>query len=287
MRKIIVFTWLIVLIFISCNQRSKEYEIAYSSETSGNPEIFLTNINGSSRMRLTTYSERDGYPSWAPDGKKIAFYAYHGKETWSIYTMKSDGSGRKRLTYADNVWDNSPVWSPDGNRIAFAREYRDTMEIWLMNADGSNQTRINTISGGGPCFTRDGRILFHTPYGDSEICIADINGNNIIQLTDNNAEDWHPEISPDNNRILFMSDRDGNYEIYCTDIDGKNETRLTNNESGDWEPCWSPDGRKVLFTSDRDGDFDIYIMNIDGSDVKNLTNNDVQDLQASWKHIQQ
>ena len=278
-----IFSALFLLLFLlsaAFCKESNDLVIAYSSDESGNPDIYLTDTEGKSKVKLTDYEERDGYPSFSPDGKKIVFYAYHGK-TWSIHSMNTDGSDRKRLTNAENKWDNSPVWYSDGKQIVFGREYGETMELWTMNADGSGKKQL-PIEGGGPCITPDNRILYHSKYEDSEICIADADGTNIRQLTDNEAEDWHPEISQDGKQVAFMSDRDGNYEIYVMNIDGSDQKRLTINESGDWEPSWSPDGSRIVFASDRDGDFDIYIMNIDGSAIINITDNEAKDIQPSW-----
>ena len=76
-----------------------------------------------------------------------------------------------------------------------------------------------------------------------------------------------PHGSPDNERIAFASDRDGNYEIYVMDADGKNQQRLTESRQTDWDPSWSPDGERIAFASDRKGDFEnfeIYVMDADG-----------------------
>jgi len=90
---IIVYLIIISICFTNCKQRIsfESFEIAYSSNESGNPEIYLTDIEGKSKLKITNYSDRDGYPAWSLGGKKIAFYAYHGPETWSIYTMDFDG----------------------------------------------------------------------------------------------------------------------------------------------------------------------------------------------------
>ena len=171
-----------------------------------------------------------------------------------------------------------PEWTPDGKKIAFAREYKDSedvwqAEIWIMNQDGSERTQIESLNGSNPYFIPDGRIVFTSEYKDKkgEISIADIDGTNIIHLTDNEAEEWHPEVSTDGKQIVFMSNRDGNHEIYIMNIDGSNQKRLTFNNVGNWHPSWSPDGSKIIFSStNKDKKSHIYIMNNDGSSVKKI-----------------
>jgi len=274
-----------------CEAKSNSYTIAYSSNESGHREIYLTDIEGTSKIKITNFAGGNGYSAWSPYGKRIAFYAkYDGRKTWSIHTMNSDGTNRKRLTHAKNKWDYGPAWSPDGKKIAFAREYKDTdkisqTEIWIMNSDGSEQTQIKTLSGGTPDFTPDGKIVFNSEFKDkkSEISIADIDGNNIIQLTDNEAEEWHPEVSPDGKQIAFMSDRDGNHEIYVMNIDGSNQKRLTFNNVRDSTPSWSPDGSQIIFTSrDKDGEKHVYIMSKGGSSVRKIISNGNS---AAWLKI--
>lgn len=260
--------------------KSTQYTIAYSSKETGDLEIYLTDSKAQSKVRITNRPGNDGYIAWSPDGKRIASYAYHdGRKTWSIHTMNSDGTNMKRLTHAKNKWDSSPAWSPNGKKIVFSRSYKNekgiwTEEIWIMNSDGSEQTQLKLLNGGGPYFTQDGSIVFHSQTNTSEICIADIDGTNMIKLTHNTAEDWHPEVSPDGKQIAFMSNRDGNHEIYVMDIDGSNQKRLTFNDVRDSIPSWSPDGSQILFTShDIDGNAHIYIMNTDGSSIKKFINN--------------
>lgn len=259
---------------------STHYEIAYSSKESGNGEIYLTNTTATSKIKITNYPGNDGYAAWSPDGKRIASYAYHdGRKTWSIHTMNRDGSNRKRITHAKNKWDSSPAWSSDGKKIAFSRSYKNeegvwTEEIWIMNSDGSDQKQLKSLNGGGPHFTQDGRIVFHSQTNTSEICIANIDGSNMIKLTDNDTEDWHPEVSPNGKQIAFMSDRDGNHEIYIMNIDGSNQKRLTYNEVRDSTPTWSPDGSQIMYTThDKDWNTYIYLMNTDGSSVTKFLDN--------------
>ncbi|HDR3890873.1 TPA: PD40 domain-containing protein, partial [Bacillus cereus] len=96
--------------------------------------------------------------------------------------------------------DRDPSWSPDGQKIAFTSFRDGNPEIYVMNTDGSNQTRIT-----------------NSP------------GNNI-----------DPSWSPDGQKIAFTSTRDGNGEIYVMNTDGSNQTNITNNPASDNEPSWSP-----------------------------------------------
>jgi len=91
--------------------------------------------------------------------------------------------------------------------------------------------------------------------------------------------------NPHNNfttKIVFQSNRDGNYEIYIMDVDGSNQTRLTFSDADDTEPACKFDGSKIAFTSDRDGNKEIYVMNTDGSGQTRLTNSFHNDCNPSW-----
>ncbi|MET1260578.1 DUF5050 domain-containing protein [Flagellimonas sp. DF-77] len=263
-------------------------KIAYTDLLSGHASIYT--MTGDAAPSIKSTEVKGGYLAWSPDGKKLAFYhKYDDRKTWSIHTMNADGSDRKRLTFAKNTWDYGPDWSPDGEQIVFARTYRDTLgvahkEIWMMKADGSEQTRLEPLVGGSPFFTPDGRIVYSAEYANkkSEICIANSNGSGIVQLTDNEADEWHPDVSADGQYIAFMSDRDGNFEVYTMKIDGSDAKRLTHDEVDNWYPSWSADGAKLMYsikTGEERKDRDIYIMDADGASVEKIIS---KGSQAAW-----
>ena len=186
---LLAFWTSLLVLTLSCKviERSvpTSYAIAYSSNESGDDDIYLTDSEAKYKVKITNHPDVDGYVAWSPDGKCIAFYGkYDERKTWSIHTMNIDGSNRMRLTHAKNKWDSSPAWSPDGKKIVFSRSYSNiekgwTEEIWVMNADGSDQKQQKQLNGGGRYFTHDGRVVFHSQTQTIEIGIADIDCNKL------------------------------------------------------------------------------------------------------------
>ena len=226
----------------------KDFKGIYSMNSDGSG---VTTILDGATAGITSIS---GFPSWSPDGTKIAFdgYAKGSPDGADIYVVNADGTGLTRLT-TDPASDNAPAWSPDGKKIAFS-SLRNPVpgevnyEIYVMNADGANQTRI----------------------------------------TNNTKFDHSPSWSPDGARIAFTSARDGNFEVYVMNADGSNQTRLTNNPEQDSDAKWSPDGTKIVFMSSHNahGQFgEIYTMNPDGTKQVDLTNMDSFDMDPSWQPI--
>ncbi len=164
-----------------------------------------------------------------------------------------------------------------GGKIAFISNRagsggQDT-DIFIMNADGSGQTRLTTSPEPEqyPSFSSDGTKIVFTRGSSPKIFVMNVDGSSQTELTSTTGN-FEPRFSPDGSKIVFMSSRDLNEEIYIMNADGTNQTRLTNNSVLDRFPVFSPDGSKIAFTSKRDGWLEIYIMNVDGTNQVRLTN---------------
>jgi len=216
----------------------------------------------------------------------ILFFAL-GAMFCFVLSCRSERSGKDRpSSLGIAVDDHLPSWSPDGTQIIFVSERDYDVEIYIMNADGSNPTRLtdNPAHDWYPSMSPDGqRIAFVSARdGNMELYTMNADGSNQTRLTDNPAIERFPRWSPDGKKILFDSNRDGNQEIYIMNANGSQQTRLTDNPKNDGSPSWSPDSLKIIFCTDRDGNLEIYTMNADGSNQIRLTDNSAVDGYPSW-----
>ena len=187
-----------------------------------------------------------------------------------------------------------PAQGP-GSKIAFVSTRDGNPEIYVMNADGSAETRLtnNEDSDGAPTWSPDGtRIAFASSRdGNRDIYIMNADGSGEVRLTTHEANDGGPSWSPDGSMIAFDSSRSGSSQVWRTNVDagnwGYNLTQLT-----DDHPlgrvnnflAWSPDGLWIAFEADRDRDDpEIYLLNaVDGTNQQRLTFTRALDEVPEW-----
>jgi Tol biopolymer transport system component len=239
-------------------------QIAFTSARDGNSEIYTMDPTGTDAVgavparRLTNNAGVDAGPDFSPDGLRIVFHSVRaGHTNTELYVMSVDGSNQTRLTNSSES-STFAAWSPDGSRIAFAR--------------GTSPTA--------------------TTRGTRQIWVMNADGTGAQQVTAE-GDNYRPRWSPDSKKLIFASDRDGDFtnalarekgptfglhDIYLMNADGTGLQRLTSiRTSLSGEPVFSPNGKQIAFRSRRDKDANgdnycaIWVMNTDGSNPRNLT----------------
>lgn len=205
-------------------------------------------------------------------------YSWDYDEHYDLIVWDAASKQYKNLTKTQG-YDAEGSWSPDGKKIAFAsnrRAYQGAMsereqehfkidpaymmDIYIMDADGSNIQRLTETPGydGGPFFSPDGqRICWRrfTPDGaTAEIMSMKVDGSDKRQLTKLGAMSWAPYYHPSGKYLIFTTNRHGfsNFELYLVDAEGRRDpVRATYTEGFDGLPVFTPDGKQLAWTTNR------------------------------------
>jgi Tol biopolymer transport system component/Zn-dependent M28 family amino/carboxypeptidase len=209
-------------------------------------------------------------------------YSWDYDETMDIFAARRDGSNLRQLTKA-NGYDAEGSYSPDGSKIVFC-SLRDSYpleklsvedrkryetdpsyfgEIYLMDADGSNQRRLTSTPGydGGPFFSPDGQRIIWRRFDRSgamaDVYTMKLDGSDERRMTDFKAMSWAPYFHPSGQYAIFTSNKLGfsNFELYLVDAAGEREpVRVTFTDGFDGLPVFSPDGKQLCWTAGRTSD---------------------------------
>ena len=212
-------------------------------------DIFSMNIGGRDLQRLTSHTGYDAEATISPDGKSIVFTSMRDGDL-EVYSMNIDGTNLQRLTQ-EIGYDGGAFFSPDNARIVYRahhpksdeelRAYHDllaqnlvepsNLEIFLMNADGSNKK----------------------------------------QVTDNGRSNFAPFFLPEGKRVIYssnLSTPDGHqgrpsFHLHIITEDGTQSEQITFNGHFNSFPMFSPDGKQLLWSSDRNAtnpkEFNIFL----------------------------
>jgi Tol biopolymer transport system component len=221
--------------------------IAFASNRDGYFDIYTTGVDGANTVRLTHDPAEDAYPSWSPDGTRIIFSSKRGGGEFDLYTMSADGTNLVRVT---NTADGEE-WahlSPDARKVVFAAGAFPDYDIYLMNLDGSGKEPLVVLPGSQtlPKWSRDGETIafnnavFASGALSGDIYVIGVDGTGLTKVTESHGAfvNEDPYWSPNGTRLVFQSNRSGNFQIYVTNADGSGQRRLTNHPGDDYWPSW-------------------------------------------------
>ena len=271
--------------------------------------VFSVESPGQPALRLAGLANLSWFSDYSPDGRRIIFTRTPVNGPDVLYTMKSDGTDRARLSTGcsgECLGDSSAAWDPTGSRIVFERAFgpiaHDTaarVELHVANRDGGNETTIplalDRQEPHDAQWAPDGdrlavnilNVRNRKPKFGSAIYVLRPDGTGLEQITPPKLNAGSPDWSPSGNRIVFNSHYEGQAtsEIYTVRPDGSDLHRVRHQREGRnaFEPVYSPDGKRIAFVqTDPDNPPHIWTMRSDGTRRHQLTYGDAADLQPDW-----
>lgn len=257
--------------------------------------VYVMKPDGSAQTEVTEGSSA----AWSPDGTRLALDC--SATSQGLCIVQANGADLRALTTVRG--DSHPAWSPDGTRIVFVSKRDGHEQIYVLQADGSQLTRLtnNKARDTDPTWSPDGQKIAFTSdrEGGRQIFVMNADGSQPINLTKNQAamtSNGHPAWSPDGREIAFQGVSKNSLweQVYVMNRDGSGQRALTKDESNNSRPAWSPDGKRIAFDSTRDvAEHDkrmlndwpqLYIMQADGSGQTRLTSEpNVYCSEAGWR----
>jgi Tol biopolymer transport system component len=236
-------------------------------------QIFIMNIDGSKKHRVSKGEGRTTCSYFFPDGSRILYASTHlgskdcppearksGAYVWQIYSTydifsaNPDGSDLRQLTDTKG-YDAEGTISPDGKKIVFTSVRDGDLDIYVMSADGSDPTRLTFTLGydGGAFFSPDGKMICFRasrPQGEvEERKYRELLGRELVEPAA--------------------------LEIYVMDSDGSDIRQVTQNGAANFCPFFHPSGKKIIFSSNQANpkgrNFDLYLVNLDGTGEERVT----------------
>jgi TolB protein len=257
------------------------------SDSDGRFQLWVADPDLSDQRQLTRGPVDDAwFPSWSPDGTRIAFSSSRtdpdptdDREIHDVFTMRTDGTDVRRITDS-NGYSGKPSWSPEGRWLVFDADrgdYPTRQGIYVVAADGSAPARRVTRLPGTSAwqelarFSPDGKSLVFDeartietedgPVDQTALFTVRLDGSKLRRVTPWEISAADADWSPDGRRLVFaarLAEADFVQSVMTIDPDGRGLRLLTPGDQargeGDafryqesFNPAWSPDGRSIIF----------------------------------------
>ncbi|HEU0185747.1 MAG TPA: winged helix-turn-helix domain-containing protein [Blastocatellia bacterium] len=276
---------------------SKWLAISEATSSRDPVSLFLLSPESGEKRRITTPPTGtlgDSNGVFSPDGKTMAFVRYGSSGDSDLYLASLAGAAPRRLTF-DNARIMKLAWMPDGREILFLsnRSGGGFSSLWRIPAAGGTPTLVESAGTdltGFAISRRLNRLAWSQTIADTNVWQIELAGTTTLRhpaktLISSTRQDVSPQFSPDGRKIVFASNRTGNWEIWVCDSDGHNAAPLTSfNRLITGSPRWSPDGRQIVFDARAEDVADIYVVNVEGGAPRRLTTEPSEDIVPSWSH---
>lgn len=200
----------------------------------GTYDIYVADLDGNIKKKLTNEPGYDAEATVSPQGDKIVFTSDRSGDL-ELYTMNIDGSDVKQVT-SGLGYDGGAFFSPDGKKLVFRSSRPQTEEEIKEYKDLLAQGLVAPTN--------------------MEIYTCNVDGSDLKQITKLGKANWAPFFHPSGEKIIFSSNhastgRGYNFQLYMVDLNGENLEQITHESEFNAFPMFSYDGKKLVFSSNR------------------------------------
>jgi Tol biopolymer transport system component/DNA-binding winged helix-turn-helix (wHTH) protein len=258
--------------------------------------LFLFDRSNAQVRRITSPSNKGGPTSgdvnavFSPEGKTIAFIRCPSTGINEVRLLDLT-SGKDRLVWREFSTDWRPgilAWHPDHKSLVYVSDRTGISRLWRVPLNGGEPQALTVGEDATSVAVSESahRLAFTRATYDTNIWRADIQADGTIVRTPivaSSRRDEFPQLSPDESKIAFISDRSGFDEIWVANADGSNPVQLSSfqrHKTG--TPRWSPDGQEIAFDSRVSGNAAIYVVGLNGGAPRRVTSDNNENLVPAW-----
>lgn len=225
--------------------------------------------------------------TFSRDGKMIAFSSKRAEQNGIWIKQIESGSP---IQIVKDEWENeSPIWSPDNQHIAYVSNRGNQFGIWMVPALGGPAKQIKELGTEWPTliyWSKDGATIYYE--SNANLFSFDLNSKRTNQRTKFNSYNPYSSyfnISPEEDRVVYVDGKEGNRNIWVMPLEGGDEAQITDDKvqitddaEEDRRPLWHPDGKSIIYSSNRAGIYQICVAYLDRSKPAQITFGDVNRL---------
>ncbi len=250
--------------------------------TSGD-QLWKVDIRTRVQTRLKDVGDVGGGAAWSPDGRWIAFERWQ-EERPGIWMIPAEGGEAVQLV-VDMHGNSQPAWSADGRSLVFLSDRNEAgVHLWEFEVATKHlrQLTFDPDTYECPTVARDGRIAFVQVREGADLYIKEIAEGEARKVTFERGGNYWARFSPDGKRLVYESNRTGDYHIWIHDLESGAERQLTLEGKKSWGAGWSPDGREIVYVSIEEGRPRLRLLKVDDGTSRPLMDQAVSAAAPMW-----
>ena len=205
-------------------------------------DVWTMKANGTDKFQVTNLGGRSFFPDFSPDGSRIVFNSRPaGATDFDLYVINPDGTGLTQLT-TGAANDLNPAWSPDGTRIVFTSDRTGVGQVYVMDADGTDQVQLTfdpAFKDQVPDWSPDGTKISYAAGDPGDILVMNADGSDQHTIVAGPTDDFGTAWSPDGGQIAFLRFDDRTVYVVNADGGGEHAVRTFGLQA---VPAWQPRG---------------------------------------------